>query len=219
MFHDFGHGLPRDAVGRDLPSLSGTSVFTDFSRAALAAFPSIGSAAGLRQFARHYQTGEPLPDDLLKRFLRRTPIRPGLCHGGFVASALIDLEFHTQPASATRDVRAFERADELRKSGYPRRSRCGTGGNSAISSPGNHYASGYYSYMWSEVMMSDAFAPLEAGDIFDPAAPAKRLHDDIYASGGSRDPEDAGRLSRSGREPEPDALLRRRGLLDHPRPA
>ena len=66
---------------------------------------------------------------------------------------------------------------------------------------GDHYASGYYSYMWSEVMDADAFGAFEeAGDIFDPAT-AKRLHDDIYSSGGSRDPEDA-YVAFRGREPE-----------------
>ena len=69
--------------------------------------------------------------------------------------------------------------------------------------------------MWSEVMDADAFGAFEeAGDIFDPAV-AKRLHDDIYSSGGSRDPEDA-YVAFRGREPEPDALLRRRGLLETP---
>ena len=78
--------------------------------------------------------------------------------------------------------------------------------------------SGYYSYMWSEVMDADAFGAFEeAGNIFDPAV-AKRLHDDIYSSGGSRDPEDA-YVAFRGREPEPDALLRRRGLLDTPEAA
>ena len=83
---------------------------------------------------------------------------------------------------------------------------------------GDHYASAYYSYMWSEVMDADAFGAFEeAGNIFDPAV-AKRLHDDIYASGGSRDPEDA-YIAFRGREPEPDALLRRRGLLETPEAA
>ena len=78
---------------------------------------------------------------------------------------------------------------------------------------GGGYAAGYYSYMWSEVMDADAFGAFEeAGDIFDPAT-AKRLHDDIYSSGGSRDPEEA-YIAFRGREPEPDALLRRRGLLE-----
>ena len=80
------------------------------------------------------------------------------------------------------------------------------------------YAAGYYSYMWSEVMDADAFGAFEeAGNIFDPAT-AKRLLDDIYSSGGSRDPEDA-YIAFRGREPEPEALLRRRGLLDVPEAA
>jgi peptidyl-dipeptidase Dcp len=112
-------------------------------------------------------------------------------------------------------VRAFERA-ELEKIGMPAeismRHRPQQFGH--IFS-GDHYASGYYSYMWSEVMDADAFGAFEeAGDIFDPAT-AKRLHDDIYSSGGSREPEDA-YVAFRGREPEPDALLRRRGLLDAP---
>src|ERR1700720_3598034 len=167
----------------------------------------------LRQFARHYQTGEPLPDDLLKRFLAARKFNQGFATVEFVSSALIDLEFHSQPASAIPDVRAFER-QELAKIGMPAeislRHRPQQFGH--IFS-GDHYAAGYYSYMWSEVMDADAFGAFEeAGDIFDPAV-AKRLHDDIYSSGGSRDPEDA-YVAFRGREPEPDALLRRRGLLE-----
>jgi peptidyl-dipeptidase Dcp len=72
--------------------------------------------------------------------------------------------------------------------------------------------------MWSEVMDADAFGAFEeAGNIFDPEV-AKRLHDNIYSSGGSRDPEEA-YVAFRGREPEPDALLRRRGLLDTPEAA
>jgi len=78
---------------------------------------------------------------------------------------------------------------------------------------GGYYAAGYYSYMWSEVMDADAFGAFEeAGNIFDPAV-AQRLHDDIYSTGGSVDPE-AAYVAFRGRDPEPDALLRRRGLLE-----
>ncbi len=78
---------------------------------------------------------------------------------------------------------------------------------------GGGYASAYYSYMWSEVMDADAFAAFEeTGDIFDPAT-AKKLHDNVYASGGSRDPAELYTAFR-GRLPTPDALLRRRGLVD-----
>jgi len=219
LFHEFGHGLHGMLSDVTYPSLSGTSVFTDFVELPSQLYehwqeqPQV-----LRQFARHYQTGEPLPDDLLKRFIAARKFNQGFATVEFVASALIDLEFHTQPAAASRDVRAFERA-ELEKIGMPAeislRHRPQQFGH--IFS-GDHYASGYYSYMWSEVMDADAFGAFEeAGDIFDPAV-ASRLHDDIYASGGSRDPEDA-YVAFRGREPEPDALLRRRGLLETPEAA
>jgi peptidyl-dipeptidase Dcp len=219
LFHEFGHGLHGMLSNVTYPSLSGTSVFTDFVELPSQLYehwqeqPQV-----LRQFARHYQTGEPLPDDLLKRFITARKFNQGFATVEFVSSALIDLEFHTQPASASRDVQAFERA-ELEKIGMPAeislRHRPQQFGH--IFS-GDHYASGYYSYMWSEVMDADAFGAFEeAGDIFDSSV-AKRLHDDIYSSGGSRDPEDA-YVAFRGREPEPDALLRRRGLLETPEAA
>ena len=214
LFHEFGHGLHGMLSDVTYPSLSGTNVFTDFVELPSQLYehwqeqPQV-----LRQFARHYQTGEPLPDDLLQRFLAARKFNQGFATVEFVSSALIDLEFHTQPAAASQDVRAFER-QELEKIGMPAeislRHRPQQFGH--IFS-GDHYASGYYSYMWSEVMDADAFGAFEeAGDIFDPAV-AKRLHDDIYSSGGSRDPEDA-YVAFRGREPEPDALLRRRGLSE-----
>jgi peptidyl-dipeptidase Dcp len=214
LFHEFGHGLHGMLSNVTYPSLSGTSVFTDFVELPSQLYehwqerPEV-----LQQFARHYQTGEPLPDDLLQRFLAARKFNQGFATVEFVSSALIDLEFHTQPASAAQDVRAFERR-ELEKIGMPEeislRHRPTQFGH--IFS-GDHYAAGYYSYMWSEVMDADAFGAFEeAGDIFDPAV-AKRLHDYIYSSGGSRDPEEA-YIAFRGREPAPDSLLRRRGLLE-----
>ena len=219
LFHEFGHGLHGMLSDVTYPSLSGTSVFTDFVELPSQLYEHWQEQPRvLRQFATHYQTGEPLPDDLLKRFIAARKFNQGFATVEFVSSALIDLEFHTQPAAASRDVRAFERK-ELEKIGMPEeialRHRPQQFGH--IFS-GDHYASGYYSYMWSEVMDADAFGAFEeAGDIFDPKV-AKRLHDDIYSSGGSRDPEDA-YIAFRGREPEPDALLRRRGLLQTPEAA
>ncbi|WP_022723055.1 M3 family metallopeptidase [Rhodopseudomonas sp. B29] len=219
LFHEFGHGLHGMLSNVTYPSLSGTSVFTDFVELPSQLYehwqeqPQV-----LRQFARHYQTGEPLPDDLLQRFLKARKFNQGFATVEFVSSALLDLEFHTQPAASIGAVRDFERK-ELEKIGMPEeialRHRPTQFGH--IFS-GDHYASGYYSYMWSEVMDADAFGAFEeAGDIFAPAV-AKRLRDDIYSSGGSRDPEEA-YIAFRGRAPEPDALLRRRGLLDTPEAA
>jgi peptidyl-dipeptidase Dcp len=219
LFHEFGHGLHGMLSNVTYPSLSGTSVFTDFVELPSQLYehwqeqPQV-----LQQFARHYQTGEPLPEDLLKRFLAARKFNQGFATVEFVSSALIDLEFHTQPAAVSRDVGAFEKA-ELAKIGMPEeivlRHRPTQFGH--IFS-GDHYAAGYYSYMWSEVMDADAFGAFEeAGNIFDPAT-AKRLHDDIYSTGGSVDPEDA-YVAFRGREPEAEALLRRRGLLETPEAA
>jgi peptidyl-dipeptidase Dcp len=219
LFHEFGHGLHGMMSNVTYPSLSGTSVFTDFVELPSQLYehwqeqPQV-----LRQFAKHYQTGEPLPDDLLKRFIAARKFNQGFATVEFVSSALIDLEFHTQPASASTDVAAFEKK-ELEKIGMPAeislRHRPTQFGH--IFS-GDHYASGYYSYMWSEVMDADAFGAFEeAGNIFDPAV-SKRLLDDIYSSGGSVDPE-AAYIAFRGRPPAPDALLRRRGLLETPEAA
>jgi len=214
LFHEFGHALHGMLSNVTYPSLSGTSVFTDFVELPSQLYehwqeqPQV-----LQKFARHYQTNQPLPEDLLKRFLAARKFNQGFATVEFVSSALLDLEFHTQPAASITDVHAFERR-ELEKIGMPAeiamRHRPQQFGH--IFS-GDHYAAGYYSYMWSEVMDADAFGAFEeAGDIFDPKV-AKRLHDDIYSSGGSRDPEEA-YIAFRGRRPEPDALLRGRGLLD-----
>jgi peptidyl-dipeptidase Dcp len=214
LFHEFGHALHGMLSNVIYPSLAGTSVFTDFVELPSQLYehwqerPEV-----LQRFARHYETGEPLPQDLLNRFLAARKFNQGFATVEFVSSALIDLEFHTQPAAASRDVRAFERA-ELEKIGMPAeiamRHRPQQFGHVFS---GGYYAAGYYSYMWSEVMDADAFGAFEeAGNIFDPAV-AKRLHDDIYSTGGSVDPE-AAYVAFRGRDPEPDALLRRRGLLD-----
>ncbi|HEU0081332.1 MAG TPA: M3 family metallopeptidase, partial [Bradyrhizobium sp.] len=162
LFHEFGHGLHGMLSDVTYPSLSGTAVFTDFVELPSQLYehwqeqPQV-----LRRFARHYRTGEPLPDDLLKRFLAARKFNQGFATVEFVSSALIDLEFHTQPAAASRDVRAFERK-ELQKIGMPAeislRHRPTQFGH--IFS-GDHYASGYYSYMWSEVMDADAFGAFE----------------------------------------------------------
>ena len=101
LFHEFGHGLHGMLSDVTYPSLSGTSVFTDFVELPSQLYehwqeqPQV-----LRQFARHYQTGEPLPDDLLQRFIAARKFNQGFATVEFVASALIDLEFHTQPAAA-----------------------------------------------------------------------------------------------------------------------
>lgn len=219
LFHEMGHALHGLLSQVTYPSFSGTSVLTDFVELPSQLYehwqerPEV-----LKRFARHYRTGEPLPDDLLARFLKARKFNQGFATVEYVASALIDLAFHSRPAEASTDVRAFERAvlSEIRmpEEIVPRHRPQHFG---HIFS-GDGYAAGYYSYMWSEVMDADAFGAFEeAGDVFD-AATAQRLKQAIYAAGGTRDPA-AAYMSFRGRMPEPEALLRRRGLSDTPEAA
>ncbi len=147
------------------------------------------------------------------RLLAARTFNQGFATVEYVASALVDLEIHLLPRPERFDVGSFEET-ALARIGMPAeivmRHRPT---HFAHVFSGGGYASAYYSYMWSEVLDADAFAAFEeAQDIFDPPT-AKRLHDHIYAAGGSRDPA-ALYVSFRGRLPTPEALLRRRGLLD-----
>jgi peptidyl-dipeptidase Dcp len=154
-----------------------------------------------------------MPDDLMRRLIAARTFNQGFATVEYVASALVDLEFHQAPAAESADVTAFETA-ALARIGMPAeivmRHRPT---HFAHIFSGGQYASAYYSYMWSEVLDADAFAAFEeTGDIFD-SVTAKALHDHVYSAGGSRDPEELYKAFR-GRLPTPEALLRRRGFAD-----
>jgi peptidyl-dipeptidase Dcp len=167
----------------------------------------------LRRFARHYRTGEPMPEDLLRRLLAARTFDQGFATVEYVASALVDLALHQAPEPDKIDPAAFE-ADVLTRIGMP--AEIGMRHRSPHFLhvfAGSGYAAGYYSYMWSEVLDADAFEAFrETGDVFDPGI-AARLRDAILAAGGSRDPGEAYRAFR-GRLPTADALLRKRGFAE-----
>ncbi len=212
LFHEFGHALHALLSDVTYPSISGTSVFTDFVELPSQLYEHwFERPEVLRRFARHAKSGEPMPEDLLKRVLAARTFNQGFATVEYVSSALIDLEFHSTPP--VQDVTAFER-EELSRIGMPAeivmRHRPP---HFAHVFSGGGYASAYYSYMWSEVLDADAFRAFEeTGDIFDQAM-AKKLRDHIYSAGGSRDPKDL-YIAFRGRLPTPDALLQRRGLVD-----
>jgi peptidyl-dipeptidase Dcp len=214
LFHEFGHGLHGLLSDVTYPMISGTRVLTDFVELPSQLYEHwLERPEILRKFAVHYRTGEPMPEDLLKRLLAARTFNQGFATVEYVGTALIDLDFHSLPAADNLDVTKFEE-DTLARIGMPSeivlRHRPP---HFAHVFSGGGYASAYYSYMWSEVLDADAFAAfVETGDVFDPAT-AKRLHDHIYAAGGARDPEDAYKAFR-GRLPTTEALLRKRGLLD-----
>jgi peptidyl-dipeptidase Dcp len=219
LFHEFGHALHGLLSNVTYPEISGTNVATDF-----VALPSqlyehwLEQPDVLRRFALHYQTGEPMPESLLQRLIAARNFNRGFATVEYVACALVDLDFHALAEPAQVDPSSFE-TDALARIGMPdeivMRHRPP---HFAHIFSGGGYAAGYYSYMWSEVLDADAFEAFEeSGDIFDPAT-AKRLHDFIYAAGGSRDPAEAYKAFR-GRLPSADALLRKRGLTEPARAA
>jgi peptidyl-dipeptidase Dcp len=216
LFHEFGHALHGLLSDVTYPMISGTSVLTDWVELPSQLYEHwLQRPEVLRRFAVHYRTGEPMPEDLLRRLLAARTFNQGFATVEYVASALVDLDIHMQPTTGGFDIAAFEQAS-LARIGMPAeiamRHRPTHFGHIFA---GNGYASAYYSYMWSEVMDADAFAAFEeAGDIFDPVT-AKRLRDHVYAAGGSRDPAELYTAFR-GRMPTPDALLRRRGLSEAP---
>jgi len=211
LFHEFGHALHGMLSDVTYPLISGTHVAGDFVE-----FPSqvyehwISEPEMLRRFALHYKTGEPMPESLLMKLISARRFNQGWATVEYSASALVDLRLHLDPSPADVDVVAFER-QELARIGMPDAiaMRHRTPHFQHIFSGG--YSAAYYSYLWSEVLDADGFEAFEeAGDIFDPAV-ARRLHDFVYAAGGSRD-YDAAYQGFRGRAPSPEALFRKRGL-------
>ncbi|MBE0412082.1 M3 family metallopeptidase [Yoonia sp.] len=210
LFHEFGHALHQMLSDVTYESISGTSVARDFVELPSQLFEHwLEVPDVLAEFATHADTGQPMPQDLLDRMLAATTYDMGFQTVEYVASALVDLEFHngTAPADPMQ-----KQAEILESIGMPHaiRMRHATPQFAHVFS-GDGYSSGYYSYMWSEVMDADAFAAFdEAGDPFD-ADIAKRLEETVLSSGGSVDAADLYTAFR-GRLPGVDALLKGRGL-------
>ncbi len=212
LFHEFGHALHGMLSDVTYPLLAGTNVATDFVE-----FPSqlyehwLERSETLRRFARHHETGEPMPEALIERLKAARRFNQGFATVEFTASALVDMELHLLGEASAVDVAAFER-QELAAIGMPQAiaPRHSAPHFQHIFS-GDGYSSGYYSYLWSEILDADGFEAFEqSGDVFDPAL-AARLERFVYSAGNSREPDAAYRAFR-GRDPEPDALLRKRGL-------
>jgi peptidyl-dipeptidase Dcp len=212
LFHEFGHALHGLLSSVTYPTIAGTNVATDFVELPSQLYEHwLEQPDVLRRFARHYQTGAPMPDELLRRLLAARNFNKGFATVEYIACAVVDLDFHSLTDPRRIDAAAFE-AGSLSGIGMPHEiAMRHRPPQFAHIFSGGGYAAAYYSYMWSEVLDADAFAAFEeTGDIFDPAT-AKRLHDCIYAAGGSQEPADAYKAFR-GRLPSADALLRKRGF-------
>ena len=211
VFHEFGHALHGLLSQVRYPRLSGTNVARDFVELPSQLFEHwLEEPDVLSRFARHYQTGEPLPASLMEKLTAARHFNQGFQTVEFLASAFMDMDFHSQSLE-NYDPAALETAS-LAKIGMPdaiapRHAALHFGHIFA----GEGYSAGYYSYLWAEVLDADGFGAFtEAKDPFAPAL-AKKLHDHIYSSGGTRDFTEAYRSFR-GRDPEIEALLKGRGL-------
>ena len=213
LFHEFGHALHGLLSDVTYPLLSGTAVAGDFVELPSQLYEHwLEQPQVLRAHARHHRTGEPMPEELLKRLLAARAFNQGFSTIEYTASAIVDMTLHLSSGGEDGlDVVAFE-ADALQRIGMPAEiSMRHRSPHFAHIFSGDGYAAGYYSYLWSEVLDADAFdAFREAGDIFDPET-AARLRKFVYGAGNLRDPGEA-YIAFRGRLPSIDPLLRKRGL-------
>jgi peptidyl-dipeptidase Dcp len=213
LFHEFGHALHGLLSDVTYPMLSGTNVARDFVE-----FPSqlyehwLERPEVLQRYAVHHETGEPMPEALLKRLLASRAFNQGFATVEYVSSALYDLEAHLLPGDEAFDASAFEHKVlgeiEMPEAMVMRHRPP----HFQHVFAGDGYSSAYYSYLWSEVLDADGFRAFEeAGDIFAPGV-AERLKLFVYAAGNRQEPAEAYRAFR-GRDPDPSALLVKRGLV------
>jgi peptidyl-dipeptidase Dcp len=210
LFHEFGHALHQMLSNVTYESVSGTSVARDFVELPSQLYEHwLEVPEVLGEFATHAKTGTPMPQEMLEKVLGAATFDMGFQTVEYVASALVDLAFHDGPPPA--DPMA-KQAEVLGALGMPEaiRMRHATPQFAHVFS-GDGYSSGYYSYMWSEVMDADAFEAFEeAGGAFDPER-AKALEEHILSTGGSRDAAEL-YVAFRGRLPGVEALLKGRGL-------
>lgn len=212
LFHEFGHALHQMLSNVTYGFISGTSVARDFVELPSQLYEHwMEVPEVLEKHARHWQTGEAMPADLIKRLLDAGTYDQGFSTVEFISSAMVDLAFHEAAAPADP---MQKQAEVLEALGMPHaiRMRHATPHFAHVFS-GDGYSSGYYSYMWSEVMDADAFAAFEeAGDAFDPGV-AARLETFILSAGGSEEPDVLYTKFR-GRMPGVEPLLKGRGLVE-----
>ncbi len=211
LFHEFGHALHGLLSNVTYPSLSGTNVYTDYVE-----FPSqllefwLATPEVLQNFALHYRSGKPIPQDLVNKIQKASTFNEGFATTEYLASALIDMELHLAEIPTT-DPDQFEKV-ELSKLGMPKeivmRHRTPQFGHIFSS---DQYSAGYYSYLWADVLTADGYqAFLEGKGPYDTDI-AKRLIANVFSVGNTIDPEEGYRKFR-GRDPQVAALMRKRGL-------
>ncbi|MFO1078780.1 MAG: M3 family metallopeptidase [Planctomycetota bacterium] len=212
MFHEFGHALHGLLSNVRYPSLAGTNTLRDFVE-----FPSqlneywLPTKEILDKYALHYQTGKPMPPELVAKIEKAKYFNQGFATVEYLMSAIYDLKIHTLPAGTKIDPTEFEKK-VMAEIGAPKeivmRHRPTQFGH--IFS-GDGYSAGYYSYLWADTLTADAAEAFEEKQSFYDKATAKKLMDTIFSVGNSVPPDVAYRNFR-GRDVDPDALMRKRGF-------
>ena len=211
LFHEFGHALHGLLTKCTYPSMSGTNVSRDFVELPSQVMENwCWEPEIMKTYARHYKTNEIMPKALMDKIQKAGTFNQGFVNTELLAASLLDMDYHMIKDTTNFDVDAFEKASLARMGMIPEiivRYR---------SSYFNHifgggYSAGYYSYTWAAVLDADAFQAFkETGDIYNPKV-ATAFRKKLLEKGDSEDPMKLYRDFR-GANPNPDALLKKRGL-------
>ena len=211
MFHEFGHGLHGMLSRAQYKAQSGTNVDRDFVELPSQIHEHWAMEPELiKVYARHYKTGEVMPDELIAKLQASSTHNQGFATTELAGAALLDLQWGKINSTDDVDVEAFEKM-VAEKLGLPAEVQFryrSTYFKHIFGSDG--YAAGYYTYLWAEVLDADGFELFKEKGIFDPET-AKAFKENVLEMGGSEDPMKL-YIKFRGQEPNPDALLRNRGL-------
>ena len=210
FLHEFGHSLHGMFANTRFESLSGTSVWWDFVELPSQFMENFAiEKEFLRTFAFHYQTGEPIPDELIARIVKSRNYNVAYACMRQVSFGLLDMAYYTKKDEFNEDIIPFEKKAWAKAMVVPQLpDTCMTVQFSHIMAGG--YAAGYYSYKWAEVLDADAFAVFKKHGIFDQAT-AQSFRDNILSKGGTENPMVLYKRFKGG-EPTIDALLKRNGI-------
>ena len=210
FLHEFGHSLHGMFANTTYRSLSGTNVYWDFVELPSQFMENYAiEKEFLNTFAFHYQTGEPLPDELIERIVRSRNFNVAYACLRQLSFGLLDMAYYTQETEFNADVKEFEKAAWKDTQLLPQvPEACMSVQFSHIMAGG--YSAGYYSYKWAEVLDADAFSLFKQNGIFDTAT-AQSFRDNILSKGGTEPPMNLYVRFR-GQKPSIDALLKRNGI-------
>ncbi len=210
FLHEFGHSLHGMFANTRFESLSGTNVWWDFVEMPSQFMENYAVEKDfLRTFAFHYETGEPIPDELIEKVRKSRNFNVALACMRQVTFGLLDMAYYTQKEPFKKNIISFEK--QAWKKAYIGREMsdtCMTTQFSHIMAGG--YAAGYYSYKWAEVLDADAFSVFKKNGLFDRKT-AQSFRDNILSKGGTEHPMTLYKRFR-GQEPTIDALLKRDGI-------